>query len=527
MKLALGRVKECPFKPADVKALKDEVIMNLASMGIDLERSSGDRDDVPIDFRFLDLLLRAAEDPEVGIGDFAKGVRVGPGVRMPRLPALYKRKKKWRLASQADLRNYLEDEEAGGEHTWRRNYSSLDELSDKVIDVLEDQSKRGQILKLSEAEAKRQYPNLVVASLGANKKDKPSGEVTARVLFDGTHGLSVNTRTRIRDQERSPVASDLKRAMREKAALNEPTFALTADVSEAHRQIPIHKCDWHLLGCQVQAGGDVYINTVGTFGVASASYYWSRVSGALGRLTQYLAGNRARTWHMVVADDYHLESGGQGYRAALVVFLVLCSSIGVPLSWAKTAGGDTVTWVGFELLHQSRHLGVSQRRAEWFVKWARELAAAETVHMSRFEEGLGRIMYVVGALELERPFLGPLYRFMSLHPRISVRKVRGYVRFFLRYLADQVAETRHYYCAVELHASTLAPRVDAQANSIRTGIGGWFPAVNSEGKIDPSISRWFSLEIRQEEWPWVYAKRQTPALVIVTLEALAVLVALK
>ena len=98
-------------------------------------------------------------------------------------------------------------------------------------------------------------------------------------------------------------------------------------------------------------------------------------------------------------DDYHLESGGQGCRAALVVFFVLCSSIGVPLSWAKTAGGDTVTWVGFELLHQSRHLGVSQRRAEWFVKWA----AAETVHMSRFEEGLGRIMYVVGALELERP----------------------------------------------------------------------------------------------------------------------------
>ena len=144
--------------------------MNLASMGIDLERSTGDRDDVPIDFRFLDLLLRAAEDPEVGIGNFAKGVRVGPGVRMPRLPALYKRKKKWRLASQADPRNYLEDEEAGGEHTWRRNYSSLDELSDKVIDVLEDQSKRGQILKLSEAEAKRQYPNLVVASLGANKK---------------------------------------------------------------------------------------------------------------------------------------------------------------------------------------------------------------------------------------------------------------------------------------------------------------------------------------------------------------------
>ena len=38
-------------------------------------------------------------------------------------------------------------------------------------------------------------PDLVVASLKAARKDKPCGVVTARVLFDGTHGISVNTRT--------------------------------------------------------------------------------------------------------------------------------------------------------------------------------------------------------------------------------------------------------------------------------------------------------------------------------------------
>ena len=89
---------------------------------------------------------------------------------MPRLPALCKQKKNWRLASQADPRNCLEDEEAGREHTWRRNYASLDDLSDKVIEVLEDQTRRDQIIKLTEADAKSQYPNLVVASLGANRR---------------------------------------------------------------------------------------------------------------------------------------------------------------------------------------------------------------------------------------------------------------------------------------------------------------------------------------------------------------------
>ena len=306
----------------------------------------------------------------------------------------------------------------------------------------------------------------------------------------------MNTRTRIRDQERSPVASDLKRAMRERACQDETTFAFTADVSEAHRQIPSHPCDWHLLGCEVFAGGDVYINTVGTFGVASASYYW-QVRWDDSHST--LLGTERVTWHMVVADDYQLESGGQEYRTALVAFFVLCSVVGVPLFWAKTAGGDTVTWVGLELLHRSRHLGTSQRRAERPVTWAREIATAETVHMARFEEGLRRIMFVVGALELERPFLGPLYWYTSLQTRNTVQRVPGYVRFFLRYLADQISETRHNHCAVELYASLLAPRVDAQASSNRTGIGGWFPAIGPDGSID----------------------------ITATFEALAVLVALK
>ena len=216
------------------------------------------------------------------MGQFSQGVRVGPSVRMPRLPALYKPKRKWMLAAQTDPSNYLEEEEASWpESCWRSNYQSLREHSERVKKVLEDQTSRGQLIKLSEDEAKARYPHLVIASLGANRKDKPNGEISARVLFDGINGLQVNTRTRLRDQERAPIAADLKRAMHEKATLGVRTFALTADVKEAHRQVPIHPRDWHLRGCRVEAGGDVYINTVGTFGVASASYYWSRVSSAL------------------------------------------------------------------------------------------------------------------------------------------------------------------------------------------------------------------------------------------------------
>ena len=162
----------------------------------------------------------------------------------------------------------------------------------------------------------------MIASLGAQRKEKPGGKVSARVLFDGTHGLCVNTRTRVRDQERAPIAADLQRSMREKAKVDELTFALSADVTEAHRQVLIHD-DWHYLGCQVIPGGDVFINTLGTFGIALASYYWSRVAGAIGRLLQYLSGHTSTSWHMLVADDYLLESWGPGYRSGLL--LSLCS----------------------------------------------------------------------------------------------------------------------------------------------------------------------------------------------------------
>ena len=148
----------------------------------------------------------------------------------------------------------------------------------------------------------------------------------------------MNTRTRIRDQERGPIAAELKSIMREKSRVGVPTFALTADVSEAHRQIPVAEQDLHLLGCQVVPVGSVFINTVGTFGVASASYCWSRVASATGRVVQYLVGNSAHTWHMLVADDYNLDLAAQTTEQHCFTFFTLCATANVPLSWSKTAG---------------------------------------------------------------------------------------------------------------------------------------------------------------------------------------------
>ena len=214
-------------------------------------------------------------------------------------------------------------------------------------------------------------------------------------------------------------------------------------------------------------------------------------------------------WHLLVADDFHLDASGPEYRAALLMFFALCDTCRVPLSWAKTSGGDTVAWVGFELLHSSSCLGISQRRADWFIKWSLEVASSTYVNMSRFEEGLGRIMFVAGD------------RFLSLHPRGSIRRVPAYVTFILRYLARQVSQTRYFPCSMNITSIEQAPRVDAQASSERPGIGGWLPELDSDGQPSPSTSRWFSHAITKEEFPWVFERGGKPSLLISSLEALA------
>ena len=95
-------------------------------------------------------------DPEVGLGDYSQGVRVGPGTRMPRLPALFRPKRKWRLARQQDPLDYFEQSVDPGS-VWRRNYASLATFEEQVLEVMHDQASRGQLLVYSEAEAHGGY----------------------------------------------------------------------------------------------------------------------------------------------------------------------------------------------------------------------------------------------------------------------------------------------------------------------------------------------------------------------------------
>ena len=114
-----------------------------------------------------------------------------------------------------------------------------------------------------------------------------------------------------------------------------------------------------------------------------------------------------------------------------------------------------------------------------------------------------------------------------MHPRTVVKRVPPYVSFILRYQTSEISKKRHYQCGTRVTTADCTPRVHTQASDGRTGIGGWFPARDREGRLSPWLSSWFSLEITREDFPWIFEKGNRPSLVISTLEASAMLIALK
>ena len=160
--------------------------------------------------------------------------------------------------------------------------------------------------------------DLTIAATGAiaKKGTSPGGE--ARVIYDGTNGIYLNYGIKVRDQVKFPAAPDNKAVLAELFDEGGDYISLLFDVSKAHRRVPVLPEEWGRQACQVSgtaaeasksalrasaevarkdfethgAGAKlkprsrpriedmpqavldetVWLNKVGTFGVASAGY---------------------------------------------------------------------------------------------------------------------------------------------------------------------------------------------------------------------------------------------------------------
>ncbi len=107
----------------------------------------------------------------------------------------------------------------------------------------------------------------------------------------------------------SPTDADVKRAMQ---CLPGAFFALTGDVAGAQWLVKIDQQGWRFLACHTGVKPKpVWINLVGTFGVASAAYHRGRLLFGIGRAAFHLLDKLALS-HLVYVDDFLWFAGEKG-----------------------------------------------------------------------------------------------------------------------------------------------------------------------------------------------------------------------
>ena len=155
---------------------------------------------------------------------------------------------------------------------------------------------------------------------------------------------------------------------------------------------------------------------MGTFGIGSAAYWWSRLIGGPCRLVFYILGQRW-FWQLLFADDFQWSAGGPEAPINLLSSILLLVVLGVPFTWTKFRGGTEVDWVGYWMDYAKFETGLSESRASWIKDWLERKLEDGAVPITEFREGLGRLGFAAGAVEFWRPFLGPLYAWVSVMPR--------------------------------------------------------------------------------------------------------------
>ena len=154
--------------------------------------------------------------------------------------------------------------------------------------------------------------------------------------------------------------------------------------------------------------GVVYLNKVGTFGVSSTPYWWTRISGALIRLVHALLGPQNPIEILLYADDLEAMGPGKEGRRAVVLAYIYMAAVGTPFKWKKQRGGLIAEWVGLTTDYGKYMLGLSEKRSAWMVAWIESVLRRKRMPIREFLAGLGRLGFSATALEWEKPFLGPL-----------------------------------------------------------------------------------------------------------------------
>ena len=416
----------------------------------------------------------------------------------------------------------LEDDPYMKAEVWRDNYESVGDHEEFVRQHFEEECKEGLMEKLTLEQAKQRYGDKIAISSLAVLVEESHGN-KRRIIHDATHGTKINNRIKCRDKQRSPGAREKRYLLSYYKKRGDVVFSLVGDISKAHRRFLHDPAEHGLLACRVKHSDNfIFVNKVGTFGVASASYWWGRLAGSGIRLVHELLGPEMPIEMLIFADDLESLGAGVGGRRGIALSFLFLSTLGFPFKWSKQRGGLKVEWIGLFTDYTTMKLGLSPKRAAWMESWTRKLATVGKVTAKEMEQGLGRLGFAANALTWERPFLGPLYSWTAaIRNKTGLLRIPTMLRTILWFLADRTRDGGSLQEPPPLRdgeGDDVIFYTDAKATECGAWIGGFLQAK------DGSIAEWFSEEVKTEWAPWLFI-RGDPKRVIAALEMLATLIA--
>ncbi|CAE6925361.1 unnamed protein product [Symbiodinium sp. CCMP2592] len=459
----------------------------------------------PFYLRAISQTLRILGDPDYRIIEegkfcFVNGVEVGHTAPLGPVPQVFRIRRK---------------DQKYDESTWQplmQNYRDGAEVEKALEEAFTKDEAEGRMFPLSLAEAKARFPGPALRIAAQAVIPKPDHEF--RVVHDGTHGVHVNNEIVMLDRLESPGPREISSIQKLGMVAEEKVlFGLVGDVKKAHRRYLHHPEHWGLYR----------LNRTGTFGIASAAYWFARLIGLVGRLSLRVM-LQAFVFMLIYADDLHLLSGGSDRWLNLWMSLALLCMQGTPFSEKKWRGGLQLDWVGYWIDYGRFKLGISEKRCQWIIRSIEGMEGdGWLVDVRRFHELHGRLGFMSQILIWIRPFLAPGYAWLAVVSKGAVLALPNLIRCTLRFILDRLrAGSRTYPAGLADKDYGELFRTDAACNSDSVVLGGWFLVRGVVCKSAP----WFQITLRREEAPWLFKEGLGSSWASTSAELLSSLVAL-